>query len=83
MTILTIPDVDPRLAERLRQRAARHGQSLEAEVRSILMASIEPEPTGQGLDLAEAIRRRLAPFGGVELPEHPSVALGDPPDFSP
>lgn len=32
--------------------------------------------------LATAIHRRFAPYGGVELPEHPAVALREPPDFS-
>ena len=36
MTTLTIRNVDPALKEELRVRAARHGRSMEAELRNIL-----------------------------------------------
>jgi hypothetical protein len=36
MTTLTIRNVDPELKEELRVRAARHGRSMEAELRHIL-----------------------------------------------
>ena len=35
-----------------------------------------------GPNLAEAIRRRLAPFGGVELEPHPPVPVRDPPELA-
>lgn len=65
MATLTIRNVDAAVKERLRVRAAQHGRSMEAEARSILSEGVvaerdEPEP-----NLAEAIRRRFAPFGGV------------------
>jgi plasmid stability protein len=63
MTTITIRNVDPAVRERLRERAARHGRSMEAEVRMILSEAVaaeldEPEPK-----LAQAIRRRFAPLG--------------------
>ncbi len=61
-------------------RAAQNGRSMEAEARSILsdtLAPINAEP----VNLAEAIRRRVAPLGGIELAEHPAVAVGEPVDF--
>ena len=77
---LVIRNVDSRLKERLRLRAARHGHSMEAELRDILRRSLAddspPEP-----DLAEAIRRRFAPLGGVELEPHPRVRAPEPPVF--
>jgi len=80
MTTLTIRNVDATVKERLRVRAARHGRSMEAELRSILgealATSEENEP-----NLAEAIRRRFAPLGGVELVPHPPVPAREPPDF--
>jgi antitoxin FitA len=77
---LTIRNVDPELREALRVRAARHGRSMEAELREILNSAAEkPHPE---LNLAEAIRRRFAPLGGVdEIEPHPPVAVGEPPRF--
>jgi hypothetical protein len=55
---------------------------MEAEVRSILSEAVvgdrdQPEP-----NLAEAIRRRFAPLGGVDdLEPHPAVPVGEPPRF--
>ena len=42
-TTLTIRNVDRRLKERLRVRAAQHGQSMEAELRQILRDTLEVE----------------------------------------
>jgi antitoxin FitA len=76
---LTIRDVDTAVKERLRIRAARHGRSMEAEVRLILSAAVaadreQPEP-----NLAEAIRRRFAPLGGVDLELPSPEFVGEPP----
>lgn len=79
-TTLTIRNVDRRLKERLRVRAAQHGQSMEAELRQILRETLEVDQPSE-LNLAEAIRRRLAPLGGVELEAHPPVVIGEPPAF--
>jgi len=78
---LTIRNVEATVKERLRVRAARHGRSMEAEVRSILSAAVaadrdQPEP-----NLAEAIRRRFAPLGGVDLELPPPEFVGEPPSF--
>jgi plasmid stability protein len=56
---------------------------MEAEVRSILSAAVaadrdQPEP-----NLAEAIRRRFAPLGGVDLELPPPEFVGEPPSFDP
>jgi hypothetical protein len=37
---------------------------------------------GEETDLAEAIRRRFAPYGGVDLEPHPRTPARPPPDFS-
>ena len=86
---LTIRNVDPRLKEKLRVRAAQHGHSMEAELRDILRRALatketERRPAEQDApdeSLAEAIRRHMAPFGGVELERLPREPVGDPPDF--
>ncbi len=82
MATLTIRNVDAAVKERLRVRAARHGRSMEAELRSILNSALGGGDD-QELDLAEAIRRRFAPLGGVELEPHPPVPAREPPQFDP
>jgi plasmid stability protein len=82
MANLTVRNVDPALKERLRVRAAQHGQSMGAELRQILQDALR-EP--QGLpkpNLYEQIRARFAPFGGVDDLELPPRELArDPPEF--
>ena len=80
MTTLTIRNVDQRLKEHLRIRAARNGHSMEAELRQILRETLESGQSPE-LNLAEAIRRRFAPLGGVELEPHPPSPTREPPQF--
>lgn len=79
MANLTIRNVDAAVKERLRLRAARHGRSMEAEARRILGEAVavdrdEPEP-----NLAQAIHRRFAALGGVDLDLPPREFVDDPP----
>jgi plasmid stability protein len=76
MATLTIRNVDVAMRERLRVRAVRHGRSMEAEVRCILDEALESGQE-QEPNLAEAIRRRFAPLGGVDLEPHPSVPVAN------
>jgi antitoxin FitA len=80
MASLTIRNLDPTLKERLRIRAAEHGHSMEAEARRILADAMAAERPPE-VNLAEAIRRRFAPFGGVELELPPRLPDRDPPRF--
>ncbi|MGA8907219.1 MAG: Arc family DNA-binding protein [Acidobacteriaceae bacterium] len=81
MATLTIRNVDAAVKEELRVRAARNGRSMEAELRAIVTDAVGPTPHHE-VNLAEAIRRRFAPFGGVDdLEVHPPVPVGDPPRF--
>jgi plasmid stability protein len=81
MATLTIRNIDPAIKERLRVRAAERGRSMEAELRVILAEAIGTAPPQQ-VNLAEAIRRRFAPFGGVDdLELHPRVPAPEPPRF--
>ncbi len=61
-------------------RAAKNGRSMEAEVRSILSETLGIE-AAESVNLAEAIRRRVAPLGGIELEDHPTISIGEPPSF--
>jgi plasmid stability protein len=79
-TTTTIRNVDKALKEQLRRRSARHGHSMEAELRQILRENLAPERSTEVI-LAEAIRRRFAPLGGVDLEPHPPVRVRDPLSF--
>jgi plasmid stability protein len=66
MAAISVRDLNEDVAARLKVRAARHGRSMEAEVRAILTDIL----TGGGDDrpnLGQAIRERFADIGGVEL----------------
>jgi plasmid stability protein len=82
MATLTIRNVDAALKQQLRMRAARHGRSMEAELRSILADAVAGEHDNAP-NLAEAIRRRFAPLGGVVLEAHPRTLIDEPPTFDP
>jgi len=75
---ITIRKLDEETKARLRVRAARHGRSMEEEARRILQRSVAEEAAQEG-NMAEAVRRRFAPFGGVELPLEPREPVREPP----
>jgi len=52
------------------------------EAREILRTALCEEPA-RACDLASAIRRRLAPIGGVELPAPERDPIREPPGFEP
>lgn len=81
MTNLLIRNIDPAVKEALRARACHNGRSMEAEARRIVSDAVATDQPN-GPNLAEAIRRRLAPFGGVELEPHPPVPVRDPPTMA-
>ncbi|GAB3069158.1 FitA-like ribbon-helix-helix domain-containing protein [Micromonospora schwarzwaldensis] len=65
MASLSIRDLDDAVREKLRIRAARHGRSMESEIRDILTAAVaEDEP---GTDLFSALADRFTRLGGVDL----------------
>lgn len=76
MAALSIRDLDDTVRERLRVRAARHGRSMEAEVRAILTAAVDQPPRSAGL--AQMLLSRFGTLGGVdlELPERTSRPRG-------
>ena len=64
MSTLTIRQLDARTHARLRGRAAKHGRSVEAEVRAILDAAVDlPEE-----NILLTIHATISDVGGVELP---------------
>jgi plasmid stability protein len=84
MASLTIRNLEEETKRTLRLRAARHGKSLEEEVRVILRraAREDDKPKRRHANLYDAIRELAEPFGGFELevPER-SLPHRDPPTF--
>ena len=78
---ITIRRLGDETKRRLRLRAASHGRSMEEEAREILRAAVCADPSPRP-DLAAAIRARLEPLGGVELPEVPRDPIREPPGFA-
>jgi antitoxin FitA len=62
---LTIRGLDEETHARLRVEAARHGRSMEAEVRAILEERLSLPPPAEGL--GSHIHERFAALGGVDL----------------
>jgi antitoxin FitA len=81
MATLTIRQLDEKTKTRLRVRAAHHGRSMEEEAREILRAALRASSPAQG-NLAEAIRRRFAVFGGLELELPRRDAMREGPEFA-
>jgi plasmid stability protein len=80
MAAITVRNLDERLKERLRVRAALHGRSMESEVREILADAVgEAEDRS---DLFQTLIERFAELGGVELELPPRTTMRPPPDFS-
>jgi len=81
MASITIRRLDDATKARLRMRAARHGQSMEAEARDILKCALAKQ-TPSRPNLADALHARFAPLGGLDLPEIPRNPGREPPNFS-
>ena len=78
---ITIRNLDRALKERLRVRAAQHGQSMEAEARRILEKALAPQDGPSARHLYDRIRSRFAPLGGVDLELPPREPVREPPEF--
>lgn len=65
MSAVSIRNLDDRVKERIRVRAARHGRSMEAEMRAILTEAVS-EP-GEDTGLFQALLDRFGQLGGVDL----------------
>jgi plasmid stability protein len=69
------------MKRKLRLWAALWNRSMEDEARDILRTALAQE-SAQAENLADAIRRRVEPFGGCELSLPARGAMGEPPDFT-
>jgi plasmid stability protein len=82
MASITIRDIDNDLKQRLKQRAAVHGRSIEAEARGILEDALGTKPPAPASsNLADAIRAIVEPLGGIELEPFPRQPVREPPTF--
>lgn len=66
MSSITIRNLDEAVKNSLRIRAARHGWSIEQEVRQILQQTVTPEQT-QTVGFAERINKRFAGLDAESL----------------
>lgn len=83
MSSITIRNLDENLKSSLRMRAARHGLSMEQEVRNILHATLAAD-AGQvdGLSFAQRINQRFKGLGGDDLMLPERTSARPAPDFS-
>ncbi|MGI9477191.1 MAG: FitA-like ribbon-helix-helix domain-containing protein [Hyphomicrobiaceae bacterium] len=81
MASITIRNLTDDDKQALREQAARHGRSMEAEARSILREALRGKEDRPRRNLAEEIRALFGPLGGVDLPEIPREPVRDPPKF--
>jgi antitoxin FitA len=61
---VSIRDLDERVRDKLRRRAAAHGRSMEAEIRAILTEAVGGSRES---DLLTAVFERFQQAGGVDL----------------
>jgi len=80
MASITIRRLDDDLKERLRRRAARHGRSMEDEVRELLRTTLSREASEPD-NLAERIQARFRALGGVDLELPGRESVREPPAF--
>ena len=80
MSSITIRRLDDSLKLGLRVRAAHNGRSMEQEAREILRAALINE-TASRKNLADSIRKRFAPLGGLEFPSPAREPMRRPPKF--
>ena len=78
MASLTIRKIEESLKTKLRVHAARQGRSMEEAAREILRTALAGTGRQPG-NLAEAIRRRFEPLGGIEVEPPLREPLRDPP----
>lgn len=81
MAMLTVRNLDETLKAQLRISAAKHGCSMEEEVRRILREVLLPQTGQKGLG-SRLHKRVMDLTGGVELELPPRSAPRPVPDFS-
>ena len=80
MTSITVRNLDESVKKGLRMRAARHGWSMEQEVRLILQQIVAPEQAAQ-VSFAERVNQRFVGLKADDLPILRRNISRTPPDF--
>lgn len=80
MSSITVRNLDEGVKAGLRLRAARHGWSMEQEVRAILQQAVAPELQASS-SFADRIRQRFAGLDAKDLPIPARQAARKPPEF--
>ena len=78
MASITIRNLDDRTKARLRVRAAHRRRSMEDEARNILREALADDASTPR-NLADAVRQRFQPLGGVELEIPAREPMREPP----
>jgi antitoxin FitA len=81
MSSITIRNLDPKIKERLRVRAAEHGHSMETEARRILQTALMGPALPPARNLYDRVHARFARLGGVDLKLPDREATREPPGF--
>ena len=87
MACVTIRNLDPEIKQKLREQAARHGNSMEEELRTIVRAAVNDNPqtrkvsgkSGSMWDIFSELREKYGTFE-LELPKRTTLA-DNPPSF--
>jgi antitoxin FitA len=87
MASVTIRNLDPEIKQKLREQAARHGNSMEEELRTIVRAAVNDNPQtkkasekyGSMWDIFSELREKYGIFE-LELPKRTTLA-DSPPSF--
>lgn len=85
MATLTIRNLDDSVKQALRERAARHGVSMEEEARVLLRRGIEASggaAAAAGKSFYDRVRAVVEPIGGIELELPPRQMAERPLPFS-
>ena len=80
MGSMTIRNLDDRVKEKIRVRAAKNGHSMEEEARRLLTGAID-RPPKEEVGLGTSIRRRFAKYGITKLELPPRDSVRPPPKF--
>ena len=80
MTSITVRNLDEAIKTGLRLRAARHGWSMEQEVRNILQQTLAAEQAAPA-NFAERIHQRFQGLDVPEIPIPPRQTARTPPRF--
>jgi len=75
---VTIRNLSDETHRALKRRAAEHGRSTEAEIRSILDGAVQPK---ERLKLGSAIVARVREIGGIDLQIERDRTPIEPPSF--